>query len=114
MKGKDTFIKIAEGVRFDRWTGELYIMACAYWLECEKQGVIGWITGAQNASYRHGSAHRDGRALDFRSRDLKDPGEAAQGMRSTLKAYGLEATVLQGPPDHLDHIHAHYAPRGGE
>jgi len=106
-------VRVAEGVRFDRLTTELFWIAEAYWYAAMQEGTLGVITGAQDSTYNVGKAHRDGRALDFRSRDMHDPFRAAGMIRVLLKDRGLDATVLFGPPDHTDHIHVHYVPRGG-
>lgn len=103
-------VKIERGVVFSILTGELCMILEAYWYACMREGIMGVVTGAQDQIYRIDGAHHYGRGLDLRSRELHDPYTAADTIRKLLKARGMNATVLYGPPDHLDHIHVHYSP----
>lgn len=66
------------------------------------------ITGWQDPTYRPDGAHADGRAIDLRTRDQKDPDLLAQYLKDALYPLSPHYIILWGDTGHLDHIHVGY------
>ena len=66
------------------------------------------ITGWQDLTYRPDGAHADGRAIDIRTRDHKDPDSLAEFLRDALFPISPHYILLWGDAGHKDHIHIGY------
>ena len=77
-------------------------------LSYEELGHSVTVTGWQDQTYRFDGAHADGRALDLRVWNHKDPDLLAKALEDKLYPVSEHYVVLWNDEGHKDHIHVGY------
>ena len=103
----EVWLKI--GVVIDKINTPLVTLCEAVALIWGEYGVHCVITSGTEGKHMEGSLHYKNLAWDLRTRNLKDPGSAADKLREKL---GKDWDVLYGDKYHLDHIHVEFQPKG--
>lgn len=104
--GNPLRLELKHGVKVGGIAPEMVLAAVVAACVFEDAGVDCVITSCKDGAHSPKSLHYDGKALDFRTRDLDSPELRKEAARSIATALGPEFDVV----DEIDHIHVEHDP----